>query len=183
MRQQSVRNRRGEVERTAGLLPDIEIVVPAAEQRRAKRGDERKLVARVAERTGASEEVADLGSLVDERAGLGAIRDVRAIQGVLEEGQRRTSRNEYGDVAGFRGTPAVRALVVHQPAVGQRLLDDRGDVARLALAEDGRLSAGKVVVRRRAEDGDGGTRQILVVLGKCRRLVGSAAERQHRGEV
>ena len=54
-------------------------------------------------------------------------------------------------------------VVVHLPAVAKGLLDDCRDVDGFAFAEDGGLCAGQIVVRFRAEDGDGGAGQSLVV--------------------
>ncbi len=147
------------------------------------------MVARVAEGAGAGEEVADFGGLIDEGAGLGAVRDVGAVEGVLEEGERRTRGDQDGDVAGLRGSPVAGAVVVHLPVVAQRLLDDCRDVTRLAFTEDGGLRAGEVVVRLGAEDGDARAGGGLVV-GPGRRgydggrgVVAVAPEREYRGEV
>src|SRR5206468_6860816 len=117
----------------------------------------------LAEGAGAGGQRSDLGGLIDEGAGFRAVRDVGAVEGVLQERERGAGRDEYGDVAGFRGAPGFRAVVVHQPAVAEGLLDDGGDVGGFAFAEDGGLRARQVVVRHGAENGDGETgRRVLV---------------------
>jgi len=94
-----VRSRREDVPPAAGLLPGPQVVVPAAEQRRPERRDQRERVAGIIGRPGGGEQVADLAGPVDQGAGFGPVADAGRVEGVLQVRQRRAGRYEHGDVA------------------------------------------------------------------------------------
>ena len=120
-----------------------QVVVAAAEQRRAQRADERELVGGVVDRAQDREEVADLAAAVDERARLGAVRDAGGVERVLEVAERRARRQQDADVAEPRRSPLV--VVEHLPLLFDRGVHRRDDLGRFALAQ--RVGVGIVVVR------------------------------------
>ena len=84
---------RTDVEPAAVLGVELEqVVVAAAEHRRAQRAHERELVARVVDRAQRHQQVADLARAVDERARLRAVRDAGIVERALEEVERRARR-------------------------------------------------------------------------------------------
>ena len=166
-------------ERPAAALPRPQVVVPAPEQRRAQRGDERERIRRVGDGAGGGEEVADLLRGVDQRARLGAVVDAGAVEGVLEERQRGAGRDEDGDVAGGHRAPLrerLAVLVVPDDGLGRPPLLERGDdgardVGRLALAH---LGGAQAVVLGRPEDrhGRADLGALTVVVEAARRRAG-----------
>ena len=86
----------------------VEVVVAAAEQRRAQGGDDRQLVGGVVDGPEREQQVADQAAGVDERGRLGPVGDAGRHEGVLERRQRGAGRHEDGDVA-ERGPAASRA--------------------------------------------------------------------------
>ncbi len=94
-----------------------QVVVPARQQRGAQGRDGGQAVGRVVDRPQHHQQVADGPAGVDERAGLGPEGDPGLVQGVLQERQRRTRRDQDGDVAEPGRAPTALAVVDVPPFV------------------------------------------------------------------
>ena len=115
-----------------------QVVVAAAEQRRAQRGDGVHLVGRVVDGPQHHEQVAHGPGGVDERARLGPVGDAGGLERVLQEGQRRARGHEDGDVAEARRAPPTVA-VVDRPSSSS---------ARTTVAATSPASAARIVSAR-----------------------------------
>ena len=98
-----------------------QVVVAAAVQRRAQRGDQSQLVGRVGHGLQSGEHVAHLAGVVHERRSLGPVGDRSRLQGVLQVSQAGAGRDQYGDVpqAGRPSCGLRWRAVVDLPSVPQ----------------------------------------------------------------
>ncbi len=116
-------------------VEDEEVVVAAAEHRRAQRFDEREPVARVVDRAQRHQQVAYLAAAVDERARLRPIRHAGVAERTFEVPERRTGGQQDADVAEPGRPPLLPLAVEHGPFVGDGRACDRGDVGRFPGAQ------------------------------------------------
>ncbi len=93
-----------------------------------------ELVGRIDQRPEHHQQVAYRPRGVDQRARLGPAGDPELFEGVLDERQRRSGREEDGDVAEPGGPPSTRA-VVHAPLLVDRLGHGGGHVGGLGRAQ------------------------------------------------
>ena len=101
------------VEPAAARDVEVEILVGAAERRRAQRGDEAHLVVRVVDRRQHRREVAHLLARKERPAALDAIRDPRPAQRFLEELLAGAGGEEDRDVAEL--ARPLRVAVANRP--------------------------------------------------------------------
>ena len=167
-----------------------EVVVAAAEQRRAQRGHQRELVGGIVDRLQHHEQVADLAGAVDQRRRLGPVRDAGRVERVLELAERRAGGQQDADVAEPARLASSRAV-----GVGRATCQSSRSAVTIAAttspaSRSRSASASALVVvrrRRRAARPAGPTGGVAAhglerdVLGLRRRASAGDAARRTRG--